>query len=808
MESRWIQHIRVYMLNLTDPRGYVYFLRYPDDPLDRLWTSPQVIDSDIAAVKNNTYINASSIASHYRWVNAPGAVISTAWEGKGLNSAINLTSDLLGLSRPGRQMETLWLDLVFRDIRYEGLNKTRFVDVFRAVEAWPAGQEWLQYGNYDGLVDSFTSPRNIWIEGNQTSAHYLYFDSGYQTVRIASNSSSDLPLLLNMAQAYGAITATRDPTMIADVDAVRELAEKLPDDLDAAGDPCLPTPWAWLICNIELPPRVTEINVTRKGIGGSLPSSFSGLNRVIVLDLSFNNFDGGLEALRNISTLRKLSLSNNILQGEVTSLVRAMDIYITNLNLSYNFFNGSIPAEIANLTGLQNLDLSHNNFSGNLNFTLEQLSKLRSLKLNDNALNGSVRDNLWSNLIPDLQVVNLENNTFTELNLTSWYGSVKKAGRFDVLNRNVLLTYNQIGRIHPENLEIDIQTPEAEEEKQLQRLNSFILLAGNPWCENQKVKNSNKLLVRYLCREHEWEDFWHASDNHAISTKTLIPIIVICGVIGTFIICGLTFVLLKIRRRARELHQIREALTKEHVKPRFFEYEELKAATNNFSRSKILGKGGFGTVYKADLADGSILAVKRLNPTEQNISDFMKEMVDISGIKHRHLIQLEGCCVRDRQQRMLVYEYAENKSLSEALWGLEKPFVLSWRQRFKICLGIARGLAYLHEELQPKMVHRDIKPQNILLDKDYNVKIADFGLVRAAQVDYTQVTCTIGGTRGYSPPEYLSEGLVSEKLDVYSLGVVLLEIVSGRVCIDYRLPEEEIYLRNWVGTAQTLAELN
>ncbi|KAL2652258.1 hypothetical protein R1flu_020386 [Riccia fluitans] len=488
-------------------------------------------------------------------------------------------------------------------------------------------------------------------------------------------------------------------------------------------------------------------------------------------NLESNELRGELPSFKPLSleNLETLSLSNNSLQGEVTSLVRAMDITITNLDLSYNFFSGSIPAEIANLTGLQNLDLSHNNFSGNLNFTLEQLSKLRSLKLNDNALNGSVPDNLWSTLIPDLQVVNLERNTFTELNLTSWYQSVKKARRFNGQGHcNVLLKYNQIERIHPENLEIDIPTPETEEEKQLQRLDSFILLAGNPWCTNQKVKNSNKLLVRYLCREREWEDFWHPSDNHAISTKILIPIIVICGIIGIFIVCGLTFVLLKIRRRARELHQIREALTKEHVKPRFFDYEELKAATNNFSRSKILGKGGFGTVYKADLADGSILAVKRLNPTEQNISDFMKEMVNISGIKHRHLIQLKGCCVRDRQQRMLVYEYAENKSLSEALW-----------------------------EVQPKMVHRDIKPQNILLDKDYNAKIADFGLVRASQVDYTQVTYTIGGTRGYSPPEYVSEGLVSEKLDVYSLGVVLLEIVSGRVCIDYRLPEERIYLRNW-----------
>ncbi|KAG6553527.1 hypothetical protein Mapa_004440 [Marchantia paleacea] len=171
-------------------------------------------------------------------------------------------------------------------------------------------------------------------------------------------------------------------------------------------------------------------------------------------------------------------------------------------------------------------------------------------------------------------------------------------------------------------------------------------------------------------------------------------------------------------------------------------------------------------------------------------------MVNITGIKHRHLIQLKGCCVRDKQ-RMLVYEYADNKSLAEALWGPEKSVVLSWENRFKICLGIARGLAYLHEELQPKMIHRDIKPQNILLDKHYSAKIADFGLVRPADSETTLITYNIGGTRGYFSPEYATDGVVSEKLDVYSFGVVLLEIVAGRLCINHDLPPERVFLRSW-----------
>ncbi|KAG6553873.1 hypothetical protein Mapa_004790 [Marchantia paleacea] len=137
-------------------------------------------------------------------------------------------------------------------------------------------------------------------------------------------------------------------------------------------------------------------------------------------------------------------------------------------------------------------------------------------------------------------------------------------------------------------------------------------------------------------------------------------------------------------------------------------------------------------------------------------------MVNITGIRHRNLIQLKGCCVREKQKRMLVYEFAENKSLAEALW--------------------------------------DIKPQNILLDEDYNAKIADFGLVRPAHTDDTLVTVNIGGTRGYFSPEYATEGVVSEKLEIYSFGIVLLEIVSGRLCINYKMPVEQIYLRGWAMT--------
>ncbi|KAL3690105.1 hypothetical protein R1sor_016414 [Riccia sorocarpa] len=244
------------------------------------------------------------------------------------------------------------------------------------------------------------------------------------------------------------------------------------------------------------------------------------------------------------------------------------------------------------------------------------------------------------------------------------------------------------------------------------------------------------------------------------------------------------------------LRQIQEELAKQDVRPPFYKYEELRAATKNFSKENELGKGGSGAVYKAELADKSTVAVKLLYSTEQSLTDFLKEAVVVTGIKHRNLVQLKGCCIRDKK-RILVYELAENGNLAQALWGHGGSVFLNWAQRVKICIDVAKGLSYLHEELRPKIIHRDINPQNILLDKDWNAKIADFGLARHMKKDEGTQTITIQGTWGYVSPEYITQGLITEKLDVYSYGIVLLEIISGRKCVDPLAPAEEFYLQQW-----------
>ncbi|KAL5772113.1 hypothetical protein ACOSQ2_012037 [Xanthoceras sorbifolium] len=218
-----------------------------------------------------------------------------------------------------------------------------------------------------------------------------------------------------------------------------------------------------------------------------------------------------------------------------------------------------------------------------------------------------------------------------------------------------------------------------------------------------------------------------------------------------------------------------------------FTFRQLKAATNNFNSANKLGEGGFGSVYKGQLSDGTVIAVKQLSSkSRQGNREFVNEIGMISGLQHPNLVKLFGCCV-EGNQLLLVYEYMENNCLAHALFGSESNTLkLDWATRQKICVGIARGLAFLHEESAIKIVHRDIKATNVLLDRQLNAKISDFGLAKLKEEENTHISTRVAGTVGYMAPEYALWGHLTEKADVYSFGVVALEIASGRNNASYR----------------------
>ncbi|XP_047310376.1 probable leucine-rich repeat receptor-like serine/threonine-protein kinase At3g14840 [Impatiens glandulifera] len=229
-----------------------------------------------------------------------------------------------------------------------------------------------------------------------------------------------------------------------------------------------------------------------------------------------------------------------------------------------------------------------------------------------------------------------------------------------------------------------------------------------------------------------------------------------------------------------------------------FSLRQIKTATNNFDSANKIGEGGFGPVYKGVLSDSTTIAVKQLSSkSNQGNREFVNEIGMISALQNPYLVNLYGCCI-EGNQLLLVYEYMENNSLARALYGSEEfQIKLDWFTRYKICIGIARGLAYLHEESRLKIVHRDIKTTNVLLDKDLNPKISDFGLAKLDEEDNTHISTRIAGTYGYIAPEYAMHGYLTDKADVYSFGVVALEIVCGRSNTTYGPKENGICLLNY-----------
>uniref|UniRef100_A0A2P2MWN0 non-specific serine/threonine protein kinase n=1 Tax=Rhizophora mucronata TaxID=61149 RepID=A0A2P2MWN0_RHIMU len=278
--------------------------------------------------------------------------------------------------------------------------------------------------------------------------------------------------------------------------------------------------------------------------------------------------------------------------------------------------------------------------------------------------------------------------------------------------------------------------------------------------------------------------------------RTSIIVRIIVGVgIASFLLAFSAFFV--VRRKKRSNTSTNEELLDIDAKPSTFSYVELKTATEDFNLANKLGEGGFGPVYKGKLNDGRVIAVKQLSMvSHQGKSQFVTEIAIISAVQHRNLVKLYGFCI-EGDNRLLVYEYLENKSLDQALFR-KKSLNLDWAKRFDVCLGVARGLAYLHEESRIQIVHRDVKASNILLDFDLIPKISDFGLAKLYDDKKTHISTRVAGTIGYLAPEYAMRGHLTKKVDVFGFGVVALEIVSGRPNSDSTLEEEKIYLLEWV----------
>ncbi|KAK7309708.1 hypothetical protein RJT34_06653 [Clitoria ternatea] len=425
---------------------------------------------------------------------------------------------------------------------------------------------------------------------------------------------------------------------------------------------------------------------------------------------------------------------------------------LTNLQsvlLQNNAISGRIPAAIGNLEKLQTLDLSNNAFVGGIPSSLGGLKNLNYLRLNNNSLTGSCPQSLS----------NIEGLTLVDLSYNNLSGS-------------------------------------------LPRLSARTLkIVGNPLICGPKANNCSTVLPEPL--SFPPDALRAQSDSGKKSNHVALAFGASFG--AAFVIVVIVGFLLWLRYRHNQqiFFDVNEHYDPEvrlgHLKR--FSFKELRAATDHFNSKNILGRGGFGIVYKACLNDGSVVAVKRLkdyNAAGGEIQ-FQTEVETISLAVHRNLLRLSGFC-STHNERLLVYPYMSNGSVASKLKDhIHGRPALDWTRRKRIALGTARGLVYLHEQCDPKIIHRDVKAANILLDEDFEAVVGDFGLAKLLDHRDSHVTTAVRGTVGHIAPEYLSTGQSSEKTDVFGFGILLLELITGHKALDFgRAANQKGVMLDWV----------
>ncbi|KAG6479475.1 hypothetical protein ZIOFF_062941 [Zingiber officinale] len=428
---------------------------------------------------------------------------------------------------------------------------------------------------------------------------------------------------------------------------------------------------------------------------------------------------------------------------------------LTNLQsvmLQNNALSGSLPPELGKLERLQTLDLSNNQFHGTIPSSLGGLNNLNYLRLNNNNLSGPCPDSLSN--IRGLTLVDLSHNNLS--------GSLPKISA---------RTFNIIGNPLICGSDLDINCSSG----------SVVPLSYRP----EDLKNRSQLGVG--------------------GTRSR-PIAVVFGAGVGFVTLLVIVVGLLLWRRRRHnqliFYDVNGRYDPEiclgHLK--LYSFKELRAATSNFNSKNILGKGGYGIVYKGCLRDGTVVAVKRLRDYNSiGGLQFQTEVEMISLAVHRHLLRLCGFCTTENE-RLLVYPYMPNGSVASQLReNVRGRPALDWSRRKRIALGTARGLLYLHEQCDPKIIHRDVKAANILLDEEFDAVVGDFGLAKLLDHQESHVTTAVRGTVGHIAPEYLSTGQSSEKTDVFGFGILLLELVTGQKALDFgRLANQKGVMLDWV----------
>lgn len=476
--------------------------------------------------------------------------------------------------------------------------------------------------------------------------------------------------------------------------------------------------------------------------------------------LSHNFLEGELpvESMVGCKSLKHFEASTNRLSGSIPPEIQGLKLLVY-LDLGTNILGGRIPPELGQLLSLEYLLLSNNSFVGSIPVTLGRLRSLIGLDLSRNKLTGEIPVEL-ANLL-NLKYLWLYNNSLSG-KIPEGLGNITSLTGLDV-------AYNNLSGAIPRTKSTEKSCDQA----------NFV---GNPYLEpcvaSAPAPSSDGVYVP--------RPFAMSPTNTMARSKTQLSLwIIVAVVVGSVVVSILLLLLLCYcikqqwgGRPAGKREVVVFVNTSVHLT-----YDNIVRATGNFSLDNLIGNGGFGATYKAEPAPGYLLAVKKLYLGRvQGMQQFVAEIRTLGRIRHPHLVTLLGYYPPESEM-FLIYNYLSGGNLESLLHDKEKGRI-PWKVRHKIALDVAEALDYLHNRCHPRVLHRDIKPSNILLDTSLNAYLSDFGLARLLGASETHATTEVAGTFGYVAPEYALTGRVSDKADVYSYGVVLLELISSKKALD------------------------
>ncbi|RZC86240.1 hypothetical protein C5167_007425 [Papaver somniferum] len=501
-------------------------------------------------------------------------------------------------------------------------------------------------------------------------------------------------------------------------------------------------------------------SIRGNNITGKIPTEMGKLKALSGLSLDSNNLVGEIPMeLMELPSLIQLNLSNNQLSGRL-SFGTGMLSNLQQLDLSTNKLTGSIPRQLGECSNLLHLDLSRNYFSGSIPFQIGNLNSLSILlDLSQNELSGNIPPDLGK--LSQLEKLNLSHNKL--------FGLIPSSFNQMVSLTIVDVSYNELSGPIPDIKAFkDAPLDALRENKGLCGNNSRGLRpCSAPAVTGRKeAKHNNKLVL-------------------------IIPLPLLGSLFFLFILFAIWF---RLRNRSvrnvATINQARAAYTRRNLFSIWnyngkIVFEDIIEATKDFDNKYCVGTGGSGSVYKATLSTGQVVAVKKLHSSNENSEifdpkSFESEVLALTELRHRNIVKLFGVCFNlERNISFFVYEFVERGSLKNVLRDGEQAMEFEWIKRVRFIKGTANALAYMHHDCIPAIVHRDISSNNILLDSEYDARVSDFGTARILKLDSSNWT-SLAGTYGYLAPELAYTMKVTEKCDVYSFGVIILEVLMGR----------------------------